>query len=254
MLFNDDILFLHVPKAAGTSVTSFLIANLPGIVTVTEPPDRPDPRVAIPAAGRLRLSLRRLRRRAGLLVRPSLKVIDGTRHENLRQATELLARLGRKLEDFRILIAVIRNPYDLEVSRYHFFRRGYHGMKGVAHELAEELAQAGDFTEFALRAPYHGQLPARIEDWYEIDGRMPDNLRIVRYEHLAADLDRIVSERYAIKTALPRLNATQHAPYASYLTTETEEAIYRKYRWLFDRGFYRRETVEISQTNSYSSL
>ncbi|HEY5046452.1 MAG TPA: hypothetical protein VII49_00340 [Rhizomicrobium sp.] len=243
MLFNDKLLFVHTPKTAGTSVTSFLIANLPRGVTLTEPPDRPDPSLPLSTTARLKLELRRLRRTLGLSLRASLKRIDGTRHESLQEAAEALAPLGRNLRDFEAIVAVIRNPYDLEVSRFHFFRRGHHGVKGLAHEYAEELALAGDFGAFARKAPYHGRLPGRIEDWYEIDGAMPPNLRLVRFETLEEDLYRIVGGLYPIGSKLPKLNATKHGPYAGYLTTEIEEAIYRKYRWLFDRQFYRRERM-----------
>jgi hypothetical protein len=247
MLFDDKLLFIHAPKTAGTSVTSFLIANLSRGVTVSEPTDKPAPDVVMPAAARLRLGLRRLRRRAGLLARPHLKVIAGTRHETLAEAAAALARLNRRLEDFRAIIAIVRDPYDLEVSRYHFFRRGYLGVKGVAHELAEELAQAGDFEAFALKAPYHGRLPSHIEDWYEIDGRMPGNLTILRFENLESELLDVVGRFYSVAAKLPRLNASKHAPYASYLSPAAEEAIYQKYRWLFDRGFYRRQKADRSR-------
>jgi hypothetical protein len=239
MLFNDDLLFLHAPKTAGTSVTSFFIANLPR-VTLTEPSDGPGRATGMTRGARLKLALRRLRRHAGMLVRPQVTVIKGSRHETLAEAAAILQKQGRSLESFRAIVAIVRNPYDLEVSRYHFFRRGYHGIPGAAHELAEVLAQAGDFAEFALKAPYHGRLPSRIEDWYEIDGHMPANLHTLRFENLEADLYALVAQFHPIRTKLPRLNATEHASYTSYLTPATEEAIYRKYRWLFDKGLYAR--------------
>lgn len=240
MLFDDQILFLHVPKTAGTSLTSYLAANLPRRVTLTEPSDKPDPRAALSTAARAKLALRRLRRRAGLLARPKLKIVPGTRHETLREAVASLNALGKSLEDFRLVLAVMRNPYDLEVSRYHFFRRGYQGIKGAAHEYAEELAQAGDFEAFARNAPYHGRLPSHIEDWYELDGRMPANLRLLRFEALEADLSRALDGIYSLNAPLPRLNASEHEAWSTYLTPASEEAIFIKYRWLFDRGHYPR--------------
>lgn len=135
----------------------------------------------------------------------------------------------------------MRNPYDLEVSRYHFFRRGHLGVKGFAHERAEELALAGDFAEFARHAPYHGRLPGQIEDWFEIDGRMPSNMRIIRFENLEQELAALISPAAPVVSPLPRLNSSAHDPYTSYFTREIEEAVYRKFRWPFDRGYYARE-------------
>ncbi|HEX3663859.1 MAG TPA: sulfotransferase domain-containing protein [Rhizomicrobium sp.] len=241
MLFTDRLLFLHVPKTGGTSATSFLIRNLPGRVTLTEPAEFPPEARDIPLPARLKLQLRRLRRKAGFLRHPHLRRIAGHRHETLQQACEALEHLGRRLTDFEAIIAVIRNPYDLEVSRFHFFQRGHLGVPGLANEYAEELAQSGDFTGFAMRAAYHGQLPGRIEDWFEIAGRRPANLHILRFETLQSDLAQVLAPYCRIVSPLPRLNASTRAPYKDYLTPAIEEAIYNKYRWLFEQGFYPRE-------------
>ncbi|HEY6578008.1 MAG TPA: sulfotransferase domain-containing protein [Rhizomicrobium sp.] len=240
MLFNDRLLFLHVPKTGGTSVTSYLIRNLRGGVTITEPRDRLPAPDRVSTLARMKFGVRRLRRQLALLRRPKVRRLAGTRHETLTEASETLARLGRRLEDFETIVAVIRNPYDLEVSRFHFFRRGHLGVAGLAQEYAEELALAGDFAAFARKAAYHGRLPGRIEDWFEIDGRMPANLRIIRFEKLETDLHCALAS-LCTAAPLPRLNASAHAPYKEYIAPAIEEAIYRKYRWLFDRGFYPRE-------------
>jgi hypothetical protein len=241
MLFNDRLLFLHVPKTAGTSVTSFLVRNLKGAITLTEPADLPPEVDGLQAGQRMTLQFRRWRRKLGFLRNPHVRRIGGVRHETLPQASERLQQLGKSLVDFEAIFAVIRNPYDLEVSRFHFFRRGHLGIRGFAHEYAEELAQSGDFAAFAERAAYHGRLPGRIEDWFEINGRIPANLRILRFETLEADLLRGLAPFCKIVSPLPKLNASQHAPYMNYLTPEIEIAIYNKYRWLFDRGYYDRE-------------
>jgi hypothetical protein len=70
---------------------------------------------------------------------------------------------------------------------------------------------------------------------------MPQNLHIVRFETLEEDLGRILGRLYPIQSGLPKLNASTHAPYRSYMNAEAESGIYRKFRWLFDREFYKRE-------------
>ena len=241
MLFTDRLLFLHVPKTGGTSVTSFLIRNLKGRVILTEPADLPSATSELPLQARARLRLRQWRRRLGFLRHPHLRRIPGERHETLQQASDTLSRFGRKLSDFEAIVAVVRNPYDLEVSRFHFFRRGHLGIRGFAHEYAEELALSGDFAAFAARAAYHGRLPGRIEDWFEIDGRMPANLRILRFETLQTDLAHAIGPFCRMVSPLPRLNASAHAPYTDFLTPAVEEAIYSKYKWVFDCEFYPRK-------------
>jgi hypothetical protein len=213
MLFDDRFLFLHTPKTGGMSVTRFLIDNAPGRFTLSVPPH------VKPPAG--------------------ATVIAGTRHERLRQAASRLAALGRKLDDFDAVVAIMRNPYDIEVSHYFYKQLGHPWDRG----RAQDLALARDFLAFAREAPFYGNLPARIEDWYELDGKMPENLRIIRFENLREELYDFVRGLCPISQELRNLNRTRHAPYLSFLNPESEEAIYCKYRWLFDRGFYGRERV-----------
>ncbi|HEX4079780.1 MAG TPA: sulfotransferase domain-containing protein [Rhizomicrobium sp.] len=247
MLFNDRLLFVHVPKTAGDSVTKFLIDNLPGRKTLVEGSNKPDPSVRLPPVVIAKLHTKAFLKRWGLWLPASVATMEGERHARLHEIREIFAKLGRSLDDLRAIIVCVRNPYDLEVSRYHFLRLGYHGVRGVARGREQKIAIEGSFEEFARTAPYHGRLPARIEAWYELGGRMPANLRIIRFENLETDLHRAVGEFCPTRTGLPRLNATVHEPYSSYLSPAAEEAIYNKYRWLFDRQFYERELATSSR-------
>lgn len=243
MIFNDDVLFLHVPKTGGTSITSYLMRHLPGPVYVTEPAVPAWRLEGLRASVRVKLWLQNLRRRIGYLRRPKIRPIGGARHETLLEARDRLAQLGLRIDDFKIILAVIRNPYDLEVSRFFFFRRGHQGIPGLVREKAEEIAMGGDFASFAKTAAYHGRLPGRIEEWFEIEGRTPANVRILRFETIESDLRQVLEPFCPVASPLPRLNASNHAPYKRYLTNEIEHAIYLKYRWLFDCGFYARERL-----------
>jgi hypothetical protein len=247
MLFNDKLLFVHVPKTAGDSVTKYLIDNLPGRKTLVEGSDKSHPSVRLPPAVIAKLRVKALLKRWGLWMPASVSIMEGERHARLHEARDMFAKLGCSLDEFRAIIVCVRNPYDLEVSRYHFLRLGYHGVRGVARSREQKIAIEESFEEFARSAPYHGHLPARIEKWYELDGRMSGNLRIIRFENLEADLHRAVGEFCPTAAGLPRLNVTVHEPYSSYLSPAAEEAIYNKYRWLFDRKFYEREIATSSR-------
>ncbi len=212
MVFNDKVLFIHVPKTGGIAVARFLIDNTRGDVTISVPPGHP-------SAG------------------PKVKEIAGTRHERLHEAASLLATLGRKLEEFETIVSVMRNPYDLEVSYFHQTQKSKPWERG----RAKERAMAGDFLEFARRAPFDSRLPVHIEGWYEIGGTTPGNLRILRFENLEQELYAAVGPTIPVSRKLQKLNVSDRPPYNEFLSPAVEEAIYRRYQWIFDRGFYSRE-------------
>ncbi|HEY2446593.1 MAG TPA: sulfotransferase domain-containing protein [Rhizomicrobium sp.] len=241
MLFSDRLLFIHAPKTGGMSVTKFLVDNIRAPVTVLIPDHRPDPSLPVPLTTRALFGAKRLLRQLRIPGLTRVTIAKGRRHETMAQAAQALEGFGRRLDDFALILAVVRNPYDLEVSRYHYYRGGYFGVPGLARGRAPEIAIEGDFTRFARTAPYLGRLPARIEDWYQIKGSTPQNLHILRFESLERDLESAVSALYRVRRKLPKLNVSAHEPYASYMNADAEEAIYRKYQWLFDRQFYSRE-------------
>jgi hypothetical protein len=162
--------------------------------------------------------------------------IDGSRHETLAEAKELVGRFGHRLHDFKVILAAIRNPYDLEVSRFAYLRKGHQWDRGAI----QELAMAGDFELFALKSTPHGDIP--VEDFFTISGRMPPNLRLVRFERLTEDLSRRLGgvELLTNQATLPYVNRSKHRHYARYYTEVAERAVYEKYRWLFEQGFYPR--------------
>lgn len=242
MLFNDQFLFIHVPKTAGMSVTQFLIDTVPGKLTLTEPVYRPRSTVQLPASVWVKLQTKTMLKRAGFWGPRRVAYAEGRRHERLHEAQAFFQARGRTLDEFRLILSVVRNPYDIEVSRYHYLRKGFHGRPGVAETAEQAIALGNDFEQFALMAPFHGHIPAHIEHWYERDGCVPRNMKIARFETLDEDLRAIVGTLYPVRSALPKLNTTERGPFRDYLSPRAEAAIYAKYRWLFDKGYYCRET------------
>jgi hypothetical protein len=212
MIFNNELLFIHVPKTAGISISRFLLKNLSGTVYYTVPNGH------------------------GGDAPSHVRILKGRRHENLRQAQDTLSTMHRSLTSFRIILSTVRNPYALEVSRYHYLRLGRPWDKGQA----QNLALAGDFTDFAVYAPFLGHLPSRIEHFYIYNGEFPSNLVILRQENLEPDLNAALKEYIPSPITLPKLNKTRHDDYSSYITPAAEEGIYKKFQWLFDEGFYSR--------------
>ena len=99
MIFNEDLIFIHIGKTGGLSCARYLLFNL----------QRPVYNCHFHA----RVETLRL----GLLGVESLQSVN--RHCSLEEALELVASVdGRQLHDFQKVVAVIRHPYTLEMSFY----------------------------------------------------------------------------------------------------------------------------------------
>jgi hypothetical protein len=307
MVFSEDVLFLHVPKTGGVSVAHYLLRSL-----------RPPIHYVIP--GHL-----------GLAGRPGYIHIPDTPHRNLERTREFLRDRGIELADFKAIIAVIRNPYDLAVSNFAYQRqenlrwalvdsreapppvrrkkkREVPETGAVLDALAANPGQAaridfdpGDAPRFVRgelhrAASHRGQIitswqhegalflvararadkgttrdpdtgldfksyvlngldpgepsPLRqLYGFFHLDGVMPPNLRLVRFEQLAEgirgaihDIDTQTDED------LPWLNRSDHAAFETYYDAETEAGVYAQARWVFDSGLYERLRVPASRS------
>ena len=228
MIFSDRLLFLHVPKAGGTSIIHYLMQVLPKPVYYSLPADH----VADVPDGVTRF--------------------HGVAHESLEEARLVLAQHGRRIEEFPVVVACIRNPYELEVSRYSFLRRD---REKYNHGPQQAIAFIGDFELFAMCSRPHGQ--RRLESYFVLEGTVPPNLHIIRLEDVQSGLtDCLVVAGAELGTAhIPHHNRSKHDPFQSYYTAAAEEAVYEKYKWVFDSGLYPRLDVdgERSSTPRFSS-
>lgn len=221
MLFNQDLLFLHVPKTGGMAVTRKLLTVLPKPIYYALPEGAKD-KAHHP---------------------PEIMAVVGKRHGNLQQAQDWVKQYGKTLSGFKKIVATIRNPYAMEVSRYFYLRLNHPWDRGKA----QKIALGSDFETFALESPYFGRQSSGIEDYFTLDGRIPHNLSIIRQEQLDLDLAEVLGElNIILASPIAKLNGTQHADYHQYLTPSSEAAIYQRYQWLFEQGFYPRETFVLS--------
>jgi hypothetical protein len=213
MLWNDDVLFVHVPKTGGMATTKYLIDILKPPLFISVPKGHGEEH-------------------------PGLTIIEGKRHERLNESAELLARQGRTLASFKIILAGMRNPYDLEISRFGYLRKGHSFDKGPT----QELAMAGDFEIFVCESAFHGKASPALEEYYEIGGQMPKNLRLIRQEHIDEDMKSALAEAgIRLTKKLPVMNVSEHGTREDYLTPDAERAIYDRFQWFFDHGYYERE-------------
>jgi len=221
MVINEDIVFIHIAKTGGMSCADFLLRNLhPPIYNCYTP------LVKNPKQGML----------------PGVTIIrDVGRHIPLRKARPHIQRLtGKSFEEMRKILAIIRNPFTLEHSYFRHLQRPHiakRRQKG-SPELVK-LAQ-GDFKTFVAKAG-HLRPGGSQEDYFLIDGEIPDNLELIRFEELSSAFPDAVKDYIPAGsvTEFPRLNASGKSnELEALLDDETRELIYNKHRYMFDHGYY----------------
>lgn len=213
MIFSKELVFLHVPKTGGMSTTRYLLQVLPRPIYYSVV--RPDARAS--DAG--------------------IHQFSGIRHETLAEARDIVREYGFNILDFPLILAGVRNPYAIELSRYKYMQQGYSWLSGSA----QELAMNEDFAAFADKSPFHAGSSRPLESYFLLDGEAPPNLQILRAENLAEDLQ-VALRRIGIDRAaeLPHENESFHGDYRLYYTREAEETVYLKYKWAFEAGLYER--------------
>ncbi|MGI3902679.1 MAG: hypothetical protein ACRYGP_20530 [Janthinobacterium lividum] len=208
ILFNDDTLFVHNPKTAGTSLLSFFQTALPGPV-----------------------------RTAGV------KEL-GTHHPSLSMAIGYACGVTGQSSFDRVL-TVIRNPWDREVSMYVYFRDVLSTSPALAENLPDPAmrhrVQKAAELSFKSYLRWLWKTEGTVDVWnsrffYQpVEGGRSEALHVLRFEHLKRDLDRCLSARAA---SVPKMNVSDRGPTASYYDKRTADLVRRSYRWMFDAGHY----------------
>ena len=217
MLVNEHFAFIHFPKTAGKSLTKYMIAAWDG-----------------PIYGRV--SVGQLVEVADVM-RPDVTLEVGRGHENMRRTSSILDGMGRSIRDLRGIFVCIRNPYDLAVSTYFFMRETY-----LENALSRrfKLASKMSFEDFWC----NDISESPPERWLTLGGEVLDSQRFIRFEYIAEDLAFISAEFGFNETTLPHLNRTSHGHYSEYMTKDAEQAIFSRFRYMFDAGYYKREVFD----------
>jgi Sulfotransferase domain len=133
---------------------------------------------------------------------------------------------------FRAVFVAVRNPYDLAYSTYKF-QRLYASDAAAPPEFTR--AANSSFDEFVAQFT-----PADYRSWLQYRERELPNIRVIRFESLKVDFKAHADEFGFRNPRMPHLNASGGESYTHAMTPALEEAIYDKYRFLFERGYYSR--------------
>ena len=216
ILFNQDVLFVHNPKTAGTSMLLYL-------ERVLRPPV-------------YRAGVREL----------------GTNHPSLSLALGYAcATLGIRPDDFKRIISAIRNPFSRELSMYVYFRDVLNRSPTVTDDLndariegAVRMAAALNFSEYLswLKQEFGTCDIWASRCFYQTsEGHVPESLSIVRTESIEHDVVEALSGISLNPNApsFPRLNASDLSSSSGlFFTEEAAALVLQSYNWIFDRGYY----------------
>lgn len=196
MLFSKDFLFIHVPKTGGMSITSWLLNNYMGEMYLCVPEPGFKDAMSKFAFGD---------------IKDRVHMITGRRHETLSQAKKVVERSGFSLEQFPLIGAVARHPLDLERSYYHHMRKpSVQARRREQYPDEAELLNGLGFPQFLSEFGFFGRFPAKIEAYFMIEGKMPENMKILRQETLQEDLDKTFGQYFEERFSLGRLNTSKN--------------------------------------------
>jgi hypothetical protein len=115
------------------------------------------------------------------------------------------------------MVAVVRNPYDRAVSAYFFSQDGGFGLTpAYTHRLNTEFDTFPKWVKGIIEPRAFGCIAEQPQvAWTTLDqnsnGTWNHIRDIARYEHLSADVKRLLDI-----DVLPHLNVTQHLPWQEY--------------------------------------
>lgn len=190
-------IFIHVYKAAGTSIASALRSQ-------TEFPQE---------------SLKTI------ILQKSGLVPKASQFNDHITARELREKIDPKIFDRYFKFAFVRNPWDLQVSLYEYI------LKNKKHALHSKVASMKDFEEFIrwkTNQPEHKLRSFQKNFVTDESGKIIVDF-IGRYENLKSDFD-LVLQHLNLRAELPFLNKSKTKKYEDYYTSATADLIFNYYR------------------------
>ena len=241
--YNDDVLFVHIPKTGGTAIKHYMDANLRGVKW---------PRPFDDAS------------------------IDDSRlpigHVPLR---DIPVFTGRPLESWDRIIAVIRDPYQQQVSQWWFWHHRYaegdehpHSVHAGMHPrihtwLLEPECDFHIWYEHRFRpdSPLVQKPPAAVTSyagwggyywyWLSVRDELPPNLLILKQENLSHEAPLAFAPYMdGPPPPLPPKNVTSAIDYEKALSAggldlgnRSMDIITAKFRWCIEAGHYNRQNM-----------
>jgi hypothetical protein len=206
---KHHFIFIHIYKNAGTSISAAL---LPFAVY-----------------NRAHLLAVKLAERYGSPLPEGLNPHPMAGHVH---AQKVIETLGQEKFDSYFSFAIVRNPWDWQVSLYNF------PLKSSGHRQHKFMQQFANFEEY-LRWRCAEEVRYQKDFIFLPDGRQLVKF-IGRYENLDADFA-TVCETIGIQTSLPKLKVSKTRPYQEYYTKETIDLVRKAFAPDIDQFGYKFE-------------
>jgi hypothetical protein len=137
------------------------------------------------------------------------------------EAEELAEDMGRDLFDSYFSFAVVRNPWDWNVSLYKYL------LADKNHVLHERTKSFKNFDEY-IRNRYQKSYASQKKFIYSKNGEKLVDY-VARFENLEQDFNEICSI-IGIQAELPHINISNNKDYREYYTDETREMVQHSHK------------------------
>ena len=135
-------------------------------------------------------------------VQGGIEGIRDKRHETLDDAATFFDERHIWLEQFEQFVVVMRSPYELALSCFAYLLKDLPWDRGKAQGLVLE----GGFRQCLATALFFGMNPPGLDLYFHVEGHIPDNLVILRYEKLATEIERHIASYLESGYAVPHQN------------------------------------------------
>lgn len=186
---SKKFIFIHIYKNAGTSIANALMPH---------------------AAGRWQWLAGRMARKL------NITGFGPKPYQTHIKATELIDKMGREKYKSYFSFAVIRNPWDWQVSLYKY------GLKEPTHFQRKLYKNFGSFENY-IEWRVAEDVKFQKDFIFSEDGEQLVDF-IGRFETIDTDFQKVCS-RFGIVASLPKLNVSNTKPYRKYYNEKTIELV-----------------------------
>ena len=189
-------IFIHIPKTGGNSITMAL-NKLP---KKNNTPERSTPSIGKHAKAR-----------------------------NVKRA------LGNDVWEEYFSFALVRNPWDLMVSSYHWWLQKAYKWEHT-HTDIKEIERMGSFDNF-MHSKYGqeqiNEYEGALFDWISENDEVIVDF-VGRFENFQKDWNKICEHIGVVPTTIPHANKTQRKNYREYYTPETKQIVHERFKKVID--------------------